>query len=39
MSDDKLDAVSEWIEDRPYIMLTDNGESAVRRRFNIAATN
>ena len=36
MSDDKLDAVSEWIEDRPYIMLTDNGESAVRRRFNIA---
>ncbi|AUW97130.1 helix-turn-helix domain-containing protein [Streptococcus pluranimalium] len=36
MSDDKLDAVSEWIEDRPFIMLTDNGESAVRRRFNIA---
>lgn len=36
MSDDKLDAVSEWIEDRPFIMLTDNGESAVRRRFNVA---
>ncbi|AND80022.1 helix-turn-helix domain-containing protein [Streptococcus pantholopis] len=36
MSDDTLDAVSEWIEDRPFIMLTDNGESAVRRRFNVA---
>ena len=36
MSDDKLDAVSEWIEDRPFVMLTDNGESAVRRRFNVA---
>ena len=36
MSDETLDAVSEWIEDRPFIMLTDNGESAVRRRFNIA---
>ena len=36
MSDDKLDAVSEWIEDRPFIMLTDNAESAVRRRFNVA---
>ncbi|HEK9097435.1 TPA: XRE family transcriptional regulator [Streptococcus equi subsp. zooepidemicus] len=36
MSNEKLDAVSEWIEDRPFIMLTDNGESAVRRRFNIA---
>lgn len=36
MEDDKLDAVSKWIEDRPYIMLTDNNESAVRRRFNVA---
>ncbi|EFK80026.1 hypothetical protein HMPREF9269_0485, partial [Ligilactobacillus salivarius ACS-116-V-Col5a] len=36
MSDDTLDAVSEWIEDRPFIMLTDNNESAVRRRFNVA---
>ena len=36
MSDSKLDAVSEWIEDRPFIMLTDNNESAVRRRFNVA---
>ena len=36
MSDETLDAVSEWIGDRPFIMLTDNGESAVRRRFNIA---
>lgn len=36
MSDDTLDAVSEWIEDRPFIMLTDNGGSAVRRRFNVA---
>ncbi|MDT2427173.1 XRE family transcriptional regulator [Enterococcus devriesei] len=36
MTDDKLDAVSRWIVDRPFIMLTDNGESAVRRRFNVA---
>ena len=36
MADNKLDAVSRWIMDRPFIMLTDNGESAVRRRFNIA---
>lgn len=36
MSDEKLDAVSEWIDDRPFIMLTDNHESAVRRRFNVA---
>ena len=28
--------VSEFIEDKPYIMLTDNGESSVRRRFNVA---
>lgn len=36
MSDKHLDAVSRWIVDRPFIMLTDNGESAVRRRFNVA---
>jgi len=36
MSDNKLDAVSRWIVDRPFIMLTDNQESLVRRRFNIA---
>ena len=36
MSDETLDAVSEWIEDRPFIMLTSNNESAVRRRFNVA---
>lgn len=32
----KIDAVSKWIGDRPFILLTDNSESAVRRRFNIA---
>lgn len=36
MSDKRLDAVSRWIVDRPFIMITDNNESAVRRRFNIA---
>lgn len=36
MVDSKLDAVSRWIVDRPFIMLTDNGESSVRRRFNVA---
>lgn len=36
MADNKLDAVSRWIVDRPFIMLTDNNESAVRRRFNVA---
>lgn len=36
MSDNTLDAVSEFIEDRAFIMLTDNSESAVRRRFNVA---
>lgn len=36
MSNAKLDAVSRWIIDRPYIMLTENNESSVRRRFNIA---
>lgn len=36
MSDDKLDAVSKWFEDRPFILLTSNNESAVRRNFNIA---
>lgn len=32
----KIDAVSKWIADRPFILLTDNRESGVRRRFNIA---
>ncbi len=36
MTNDKLDAVSEVIGGRPFIMLTDNGESSVRRRFNVA---
>lgn len=36
MSDDTLDAVSRWVVDRPFIMLTDNNDSAVRRRFNVA---
>lgn len=36
MKDSKLDAVSKWIVDRPFILLTDNGESSVRRRFNVA---
>lgn len=36
MADSKLDAVSKWISGKPYIMLTDNNESSVRRRFNIA---
>lgn len=36
MSNDKLDAVSRWYKDRPFVMLTDNSESAVRRRFNVA---
>lgn len=36
MSNSTLDAVSRWIVDRPFIMLTNNGESGVRRRFNVA---
>lgn len=36
MENDKLDAVSRWIKDRPFIMLTNNSESCVRRRFNVA---
>ena len=36
MSNQTLDAVSRWIVDRPFIMLTDNSESSVRRRFNVA---
>lgn len=36
MSDSALDAVSRWIIDRPFIILTDNNESSVRRRFNVA---
>lgn len=36
MQNSKIDAVSKWILDRPFVVLTDNGESAVRRRFNAA---
>ncbi len=36
MSNPTLDAVSRWMIGRPFIMLTDNHESAVRRRFNVA---
>lgn len=36
MADSTLDAVSRWIVDRPFIILTDNNESSVRRRFNVA---
>jgi len=36
MSHETLDAVSTWIGDRPFIMLTDNNQSSVRRRFNVA---
>ena len=36
MSDGALDAVSRWIIDRPFIILTDNNESSVRRRVNVA---
>ena len=36
MTDTTLDAVSRWVIDRPFIILTNNNEPAVRRRFNIA---
>lgn len=36
VSDRTLDALSRWIADRPFIMLADNQESSVRRRFNVA---
>ncbi|HJA22953.1 MAG TPA: XRE family transcriptional regulator [Candidatus Limosilactobacillus intestinavium] len=36
LRENKIDAVSKWIADRPFILLTDNRESGVRRRFNIA---
>lgn len=36
MSSRKLDAVSQFIDGRPFIALTDNHESAVRRRFSEA---
>ncbi|WP_019299122.1 helix-turn-helix domain-containing protein [Lactococcus garvieae] len=36
MANDNLDAVSRWYKTRPFIMLTDNRESSVRRRFNVA---
>lgn len=36
MENPKIDAVSKWVLDRPFVIFTDNGESAVRRRFNAA---
>lgn len=36
MTDTTLDAVSRWIIERPFIVLANNNESSVRRRFNIA---
>ncbi|WP_237753396.1 helix-turn-helix domain-containing protein [Latilactobacillus curvatus] len=36
MSSSKLDAVSSIIDGTPFIVLTNNNESAVRRRFNEA---
>lgn len=36
VSDKDLDAASHWYKTRPFIILTDNSESAVRRRFNVA---
>lgn len=36
MHSEKLDAVSTWVNSRPIIALTDNDESASRRRFNLA---
>lgn len=36
MEDHTLDAVSHLYQGRPFILLADNHESAVRRRFNIA---
>lgn len=36
MQNDKLDAVSTWAGNRPIIALTDNDESTMRRRFNLA---
>lgn len=36
MTNDSLDAVSQIIEERPFILLADNHESSVRRRFNVA---
>lgn len=36
MHNGKMDAVSTWVNGRPIIALTDNDESAARRRYNIA---
>lgn len=36
ISDEKLDASSQWINNRPFILLTDKNESFYRRRFNVA---
>ncbi|WP_255409567.1 ImmA/IrrE family metallo-endopeptidase [Lactobacillus sp. ESL0228] len=36
MHNEKMDAVSTWANGRPIIALTDNNESVMRRRFNLA---
>lgn len=36
MNSQKMDAVSTWANGRPFIALTNNGESPMRRRFNLA---
>lgn len=36
ISDEKLDASSRWINNHPFILLTDKDESFYRRRFNVA---
>lgn len=36
MKSQKMDAVSTWANGRPFIALTNNGESPMRRRFNLA---
>lgn len=36
MHSNKMDAVSTWANGRPLVALTDNDESAARRRFNLA---
>lgn len=36
MHSEKMDAVSTWANGRPIIALTNNNESVMRRRFNLA---
>ncbi len=36
MHNEQMDAVSTWIKGEPLIALTDNNESVMRRRFNLA---